>query len=90
MKLIINMCALLLIVLVSVNTVFAQDAEDLSQQAANPIANLMSFYKTRLMRLGQELGVYGHRDFIKNPTNDSRPLLHWTSRSGVSGMACAG
>ena len=43
MKLIIQIYALLLIVLVSVNTVFAQDAEDLSQQAANPISNLMSF-----------------------------------------------
>jgi hypothetical protein len=34
---------LALIILVSVNTLFAQDAENLSQQAANPIANLMSF-----------------------------------------------
>ena len=43
MKLIIKKCALLLIILASVNTLFAQDAENLSQQAANPIANLMSF-----------------------------------------------
>lgn len=43
MKSIIQLCILFLIVSVSVNSVFSQDAEDLSQQAANPIANLMSF-----------------------------------------------
>ena len=43
MKLIIQLYLLCLIVFVSVNTIFSQDAEDLSQQAANPIANLMSF-----------------------------------------------
>lgn len=31
------------VIFVLVNTAFAQDAEDLSQQAANPVANLMSF-----------------------------------------------
>ena len=37
------LCIMSLLLLVSVNTAFAQDAEDLSQQAANPIADLMSF-----------------------------------------------
>jgi len=43
MKTIIQLCTLFLMVFVSVNVVFAQDEEELSQQAANPIANLMSF-----------------------------------------------
>jgi len=37
------LCVLSLLFFVLVNTVVAQDAEDLSQQAANPVANLMSF-----------------------------------------------
>lgn len=43
MKSIIQLCILFLLVFIFVNSVFAQDEEDLSQQAANPIANLMSF-----------------------------------------------
>ena len=37
------LCIMSVVIFVLVNTVFAQDAEDLSQQAANPVANLMSF-----------------------------------------------
>jgi len=37
------LCLMFLLPFVLVNTAFAQDAEDLSQQAANPVANLMSF-----------------------------------------------
>ena len=36
------LCLMFLLPFVLVNTVFAQDAEELSQQAANPIANLIS------------------------------------------------
>lgn len=43
MKSIIKIYTLLIIVLVPVNFMIAQDAKDLSQEAANPIANLMSF-----------------------------------------------
>lgn len=43
MKAIFQLYVFLLIILVSVNTLFAQDAKELSQEAANPIANLMSF-----------------------------------------------
>ena len=43
MKSTIQLCIILLMFFVSANSLFAQNAEDLSQQAANPVANLMSF-----------------------------------------------
>ena len=43
MKSIIKYCLLFIIFLISAIPVFTQDTEDLSQQAANPVANLMSF-----------------------------------------------